>query len=94
MSSGRMREPMPERSWRCSTLFHQRSIWLRTMAGSSTKSTLRGKQVEQVVLGTGDGGEELPAGKDADAACGCRFDGHLFFVGSLAAFGDLRRAAC
>ena len=41
MSSGRMSEPTPERSWRCSTLFHQRSIWLRTMAGSSTKSAER-----------------------------------------------------
>ena len=36
---------MPERSWRCSTLFHQRSIWLRTMAGSSTKSAQRGRSV-------------------------------------------------
>src|SRR6185437_16277826 len=38
MSSAMMREPMPERSCRCSTLFHQRSPWFFTMAGSSTKT--------------------------------------------------------
>ena len=38
MSSGRTRLPMPERSWRCSTLFHQRSPWFLIMAGSSRKT--------------------------------------------------------
>ena len=79
---------MPERSWRCSTLFHQRSIWLRTMAGSSTKSTHRGQQIEQMILGAGNGREELPAWEDADASGRCSFDGHLFVL-RLAAFGDL-----
>ena len=81
-----MSEPMPERSWRCSTLFHQRSIWLRTMAGSSTKSAQRGQQREQRFSRAGDGSEKLPAGKDADAAGSGGLGGHLFVF-------DLRRAA-
>ncbi len=71
---------MPERSWRCSTLFHQRSIWLRTMAGSSTKREQRGQQLEQMRVRAGDGGEELPAGEDGDALrCGYVGEG-IFFV--------------
>ena len=65
---------MPERSCRCSTLFHQRSIWLRTMAGSSTNKALRGASVSRDLLGAGYGSEELPSRKDADAASRRGFD--------------------
>ncbi len=44
-----MSEPIDERSWRCSTLFHQRSIWLRTMAGSSTRSAHLGRRESRVL---------------------------------------------
>src|ERR1700734_398305 len=71
MSSGRMSAPIPERSWRCSTLLHQRSIWLCTIAGSSTKRAQR----------AGDRGEEFPTGKDTDAAGSSGFDRHFFVVG-------------
>ena len=37
-----------------------------------------------MMLGAGNGGEELPAGKDADTACGCGFDLHLLFFGVFA----------
>ena len=47
------------------------------------------KQVEQVVFGAGDGREEFPPRKDADAARGSGFDLHFLFVGIAVAFGDL-----
>ena len=46
------------------------------------------KQIQKVMLGAGNGGEELPPGKDTYAARGCRFDLHLFFFGACV-FGDL-----
>ena len=42
MSSGRTSDPMPDRSCRCSTLFHQRSPWFFTIAGSSRKMRVAG----------------------------------------------------
>ena len=67
---GVMSEPMPLRSWRCSTLFHQRSTWFWTIAGSSTKICGCGRGRRVCRVGAGDGGEELPSGKDGDAAGG------------------------
>ena len=72
MSSGAISEPMPERSWRCSTLFHQRSIWLRTMAGSSTNSAHLGSSLSRWLSAPATAAEKLPAGKDADPAGGSR----------------------
>ena len=78
---------MPERSWRCSTLFHQRSPWFFTIAGSSTEDARGGtEQIEQSEVGLRsswrNGREELPAGEDGGfhrdrgfaEAWVCRFD--------------------
>ncbi len=77
---------MPERSWRCSTLFHQRSPWFCTMAGSSVKTRSLGpRRSSRLLLGAGDGGEELPAGKDGGFAS-TRGDVGLELDGGVAAF--------
>ena len=40
-----------------------------------------GEELEEVAFGAGDGGEEFPAGKDADATGGRGFDGEIFGAG-------------
>ena len=44
---GEMSEPMPERSWRCSTLFHQRSIWLLHHGGLFDEEHAVAEELEQ-----------------------------------------------
>ena len=48
--------------------------------GLIDKQRASGQQREQRLLGAGDGREELPAGKDADAAGRRGFGGHLFIL--------------
>ena len=78
---------MPERSWRCSTLFHQRSPWFlhhRRLFDEDARCC-RAEEIEQRELGAGDGSEELPAGKDGGFA-GARGDVRLQFGWLFAAF--------
>ncbi len=65
---------MPERSWRCSILFHQRSPWFFDHGGlfdedAGSIVAAGAEEVEEIEVGSGDGGEELPAGEDGGFGC-------------------------
>ena len=72
---------MPERSWRCSTLFHQRSIWLRTMAGSSTKSAHRGSSVSSDLSAPATGVKNSQPGKTLTPPAAAASCGHFLIFG-------------